>query len=273
VLSAINCCADFGVSNKVASSPDPYLICVVLRFWLTCFRRWVPSSVPLLCARNQENPKDMVLWNCEWHSLHGRGGQRVFHLAFRISVLENDALEAVSAMNNKEVEDKRLLVEIAKERAPEGEAKAGKKAEAKPAPARTEFPQELRQSFELQGRSVVLWGIANDLPLKRLRHRLNKAGNVEKVHYPINDHPAVQPGSCALVVTESREVANKMVSMLDNHMLHESKLLARRYEQGQPARCLLAVIACSSLTGRTWSSLPTWQSVVVVLLSETCRLN
>ncbi len=82
------------------------------------------------------------------------------------SVLENDAQEAVEYLNDKEVEGKRIAVELAtqpveglakKRKRGDGTAAPGEQAapvSRKPAPAKTTAPPELIESFALAGRCV-----------------------------------------------------------------------------------------------------------------------
>lgn len=134
-------------------------------------------------------------------------------------------------MNNKEVEGKNISVELAK--AKDGAGSRGKSSASAPpaapkAPQRTVAPPELKANFSLAGRTVVVWGIQPGLPLKRLKHRVKKAGAILSVEYPCATLPAYQQGDVAVITVESREVANAMVSMLDNHTMHDHVLVARR---------------------------------------------
>jgi hypothetical protein len=147
-------------------------------------------------------------------------------------------------MHGKPVEGKSISVELArgkeegdaggssKKRGRDGDAAPGARkrggAAAAAAPVKTAAPPELKQSFALAGRSVVLWGVPADTPLKRLRVRARKAGEVIAVQFPAEGYPSAQPGAAAVITTASREVANALVTQLDNHTLADAKLCARR---------------------------------------------
>ncbi len=157
-------------------------------------------------------------------------------------MLENDAMEAVEKVDNHIVEGRRISVEMAKDRGhhhaaaedgddadgdgSSGAARGGKGAKVSAAATATAV---LQNTFAQAARSVLLWGVGADLTAKRLKHRVRKCGDVKQLVMPYSgDVQAVQPGSVALAVFESKEVATKVAASLHNHIVHGCTLLARR---------------------------------------------
>jgi hypothetical protein len=139
----------------------------------------------------------------------------------------------VNQVNNTVVEGKRISVELARDKGAHGD-EGGKPF--KPATpdggvgGAAAVAARLREQFASAACSILVWGVAEEVNAKRLKHRVRKVGPVVSLELPFPEAPeAVQPGGVACVVTNSKEVATRMAAALDQHVLHGSTLVARRY--------------------------------------------
>ncbi|CAM9198803.1 unnamed protein product [Chrysoparadoxa australica] len=77
-------------------------------------------------------------------------------------------------------------------------------------------------------RSVMVFGIAEDLTKKKLLKRLKKACTIESVELSENTHGYLPKGNTAMVVCASRSGPKKLIAKLDGHTIHGSCLRLRR---------------------------------------------